>query len=1090
MIPTRFLVLSCALLLLIFARNLPAQPREDGGFLRISEGEFVRSAVGNTALYEALPDTSTRLHITLKGRTFFVDVPIGKDTDKERNGVSSLVWCDDERLWVHSYFYHNEEEAVLFNVRTRHIELWAQGRDMALSPDRQHVSYIIGWRRHQEQMVLVDDIVVYPAPPERLRLNLGHELYHKENTRLRELVPSNVLTASPPTWSSANTVEWVMATNLPRNQQREESQFHYFRLTGFNRTRNMTQLKLTTAELPVEPLREQYKASYESDSTETLAIAREHLGATQTSTVKLSPIAHTASPSYESHAEPRDETLRATALRVHTPSGDAETTADVRLLDTAGGMPLFAMDFGKVHVTAAGRRVTTFDTSTSPATELGHVLLPGHITALTGKSSMVAVKCEKSLLDLVDLSDPATPKRTAEILLPDAITDVQPASEGFALAGKFGCALINTSGDSVRGWTAGAPAWTAHSVLTSGSLVLAFHSVYGVKTIDWSNPGKPRVLKTTKIPFTSSARWDGDAIALEPESPPYNKPYALPRAEISTNGAARVLPSVEVPKGHAFTAQDPYKRRPGVMGPVDGVARTDYTTIVLCSSRDGIQFVGISRPTTPEVLGELQIPAYGDMITTGNLAIIGTYSQGIYFVDYTDPRAPRLLSIYAKDDLGHNQGLLRLTLHDNLLFVPQTRGMCDIVNIADPSAPRRISSVSAGGGNSIGVAQLNASHVLLFGSTTLNELDITTPGAPRVRQLSRDLPWCWDMECSGSLCYAASNGLLILDARNRTYIQKLAQAKGDLNMERISIGGRLAVVTSRFGAGTLHLYDVSNPMQPRELELDTELKATGAFAVGNTIYAALGEDGLGILEVQEGRLQAVTPLPALTEADAADFSRGTPGIETVDAIVAQLQAGNVEALGSLETVTSAVLARHNHKPDDYSEMLTLRRSVQALGKTAATGDQKSYEIILQMLDREQLEFLAADALGAAAAEGDARALEILTQPDDRKLLVSSAVGALSDAAKKGIPQAVDFLASVATNPRSTALWYMSSDALGPVAADGNTTAVHALLHVLRNAKQDWLKQRVREPLLKAAAAGNAEAKAALANERVDGTSRR
>ena len=120
---------------------------------------------------------------------------------------------------------------------------------------------------------------------------------------------------------------------------------------------------------------------------------------------------------------------------------------------------------------------------------------------------------------------------------------------------------------------------------------------------------------------------------------------------------------------------------------------------------------------------------------------------------------------------------------------------------------------------------------------------------------------------------------------------------------------------------------------------------------------------------------------------------------------------------------------------------------------------------------------AVQCIGALAGNGNETALEILLDPRKYGLLQSGVVSALQPAADNGNQKAIDALAAVASDPKQTALWYMTAKGLEKSAGSGNAVAIDGLISISTSSNTNL--QNAALPGLRAAAA-NQNAKAAEA----------
>lgn len=158
--------------------------------------------------------------------------------------------------------------------------------------------------------------------------------------------------------------------------------------------------------------------------------------------------------------------------------------------------------------------------------------------------------------------------------------------------------------------------------------------------------------------------------------------------------------------------------------------------------------------------------------------------------------------------------------------------------------------------------------------------------------------------------------------------------------------------------------------------------------------------------------------------------------------------GDFTALDKIaELVTAAMKARTN----EHEYVLRhIDPAFTILATEAGKGNDTALRALWGATRDKRIAGLATDALGAAAGMGNEKALEPLLDPERYGLLLSSTVSALKPAAEAGNQRAIDALASVATESKHSALWFLTAQGLEKPALSGNTRAIDALSLIARS----------------------------------------
>ena len=152
--------------------------------------------------------------------------------------------------------------------------------------------------------------------------------------------------------------------------------------------------------------------------------------------------------------------------------------------------------------------------------------------------------------------------------------------------------------------------------------------------------------------------------------------------------------------------------------------------------------------------------------------------------------------------------------------------------------------------------------------------------------------------------------------------------------------------------------------------------------------------------------------------------------------------GDPAALQKLDELSQiATKGRTNVNQDTHAD---LRIAFKVMGEEAGKGNDTAFQTLWRATRMKHLDGMAIMALGQAAGMGNEKALEPLLDPERYLLLPSSTFSALKPAAENGNERAIQAIASVASDSKRQALWYMAANSLEKPAVAGNTVAIEAL----------------------------------------------
>ncbi|MEI6193406.1 MAG: hypothetical protein WCS42_03655 [Verrucomicrobiota bacterium] len=291
----------------------------------------------------------------------------------------------------------------------------------------------------------------------------------------------------------------------------------------------------------------------------------------------------------------------------------------------------------------------------------------------------------------------------------------------------------------------------------------------------------------------------------------------------------------------------------------------------LANRTSGFDVIDVHDPASPALIGHFN--AGGDMQTvqvTGHYAYVADLRRGWDIIDVSDPKQPKL----AGDFETKGQGWSAIA-NGNYLYAGYGGGVLRIFHLDNGTNPKLVKEIPGAGstGQQIARGELITQH---FGRLCLMGLE--NPASPAVIADSQV-----GFGVSGSVCVSDSlmfmtyMGLGIFDLGKPGKVQLLGSI-GDVGYQGHGIGVYEHYAYVVDGGANLHIFDVSNPARPVEVNrVGTENFCSQVLTLTNfvTDHSAAG--------IQAGTSGAITDAPpqladAMRTADGA-FSftlRGVP----------------------------------------------------------------------------------------------------------------------------------------------------------------------------------------------------------------------
>lgn len=471
--------------------------------------------------------------------------------------------------------------------------------------------------------------------------------------------------------------------------------------------------------------------------------------------------------------------------------GETEKTFDIPILDDALGEGDETVNLRLSHpvgVALGAQSNTVLWIRDNDPSDSGVDLTPQRVgiwTTIPGGASAMAVVGNYAYvaaggLQVLDISDPAHPRRVGGRLASGSIPGVTVSGNGVVVSGNY--------------------AYVVSSFYANGQ------SSGALDVMDISDPANPTLFGRYEMSEPNGVAlsgqyacvaWSGGLLVIDVSNPANPRFVASYR---STNYCAR---SVAVSGNLAYLGS--------------------------CGGSDGLQVIDISDPANPLRIGGYDGPDVQHVALAGNYAFLAG-NGGMIVLEVSDPTNPQWVGAYSTGDAAD------LAVSGGYAYVTGADGFV-ILDVSQPPIPRRVGGYPTG--TSFGLA-VSGNHAYVSGVFDLAALDISVPtNVVRVGSMAT-LSGPQDVAVSGNYVYVADGpgGLLVIDASDVAHPRPVGRAPTRNEALGVAVVCNDALVAERVApwveGGGLEVFDVSNPENPRRV---------GQLDGGCSMYAAMAVEG-------------------------------------------------------------------------------------------------------------------------------------------------------------------------------------------------------------------------------------------------------
>jgi hypothetical protein len=381
-------------------------------------------------------------------------------------------------------------------------------------------------------------------------------------------------------------------------------------------------------------------------------------------------------------------------------------------------------------------------------------------------------------LAVLDISDPAAPRRIASLFLSDQLYEIHRRGNHLFIAnGAGGLQIVDIADPAAPRRVAALQGQFVRSIAFAGSYAYLLGD--NLRVVDISNPAAPTPLGQTlsfqDVPYRAFVQL---AVA--------DSGYAY----VATGYTGLFIFDVRNPASPTLVSSNMS------LGAISAVSIVDGRLILPHDHYIGI--FDISAPLAPALLGSLDVTydTYFMHVSNG-VACLSQVGPGPILVDVSNFSAPILLST-----LDTNAYAGGMSFDADQLFIASLDGGIFVFDVSDPAQPRDVSQFLESTGSVTTVAVIGDFAYVTTTRGPLRVLDVSAPEAP--------------VQVAAGGAANISSSSRVSEGRDRLYF-------------------------AQFGSGDVRLVDISDPVDPIGTEWDNGLMNVRAMAIGDYFGYVVGQ---------------------------------------------------------------------------------------------------------------------------------------------------------------------------------------------------------------------------------------------------------
>ncbi len=510
--------------------------------------------------------------------------------------------------------------------------------------------------------------------------------------------------------------------------------------------------------------------------------------------------------------------------------------------------------------------------------KVGELLLheEGKFVAVSGTSAFVTGRGRGAWLQIIDISDPASPELLESFEMP-ANYPVGLAASGTKVYAAFYDTLLvfDVSNPASPRLLASYQTLLEISGAFTVSDAIAYvagwyvdgaeEARYVLEIIDLSDPTSPTRLGTYMTPawmwVSGIVVSDNIAYLANSESGLQIVDVSDPAspgllASVGTGGSARCI---AVSDGSAYVANtdgrllifdlsdpgSPVLLSSSLMSKYPNVLEVSRSTLCMSAGKSGLDFIDVSDPVSPRLLASVDVLGYAEnIVVSDRVAYVADGGAGLQIIDLSNPIAPTVLG--AVDTPGNAK---HVVVSGNLACVLDSTPGFRVIDVSDPAAPVLLSSNDMMGESSRDLAV--SGNIAYVVGDDLYFVDISDPETPVYLGLFHTQE-PRGVAVAGSIAYVVNNdpGFQVIDVSSAAEPSLLASLEVPDSVD-ITVSGNMAYLRED---EFLHIVDVSDPSAPaliNSVDLEERWQVGGLTVSGGIAYVGLGEAGLQTIDVSD-----------------------------------------------------------------------------------------------------------------------------------------------------------------------------------------------------------------------------------------------
>jgi hypothetical protein len=314
--------------------------------------------------------------------------------------------------------------------------------------------------------------------------------------------------------------------------------------------------------------------------------------------------------------------------------------------------------------------------------------------------------------------------------------------------------------------------------------------------------------------------------------------------------------------------------------------------LYVADHRGGIHIIDVRDIASAAVIGSFDTPGKAWAIDVrGTTAFVADDSSGLLVFDTADPKRIRQIGQFAPGGLAED-----VRLRDRYAYVTFFDEGLFVIDTLDPRAPREVARLAIPG-NARGIEFQGQYAYVAAWEAGLQVVDVRDPRRPRIVGYADTDGSAWGVNVSGNYAYVLDwwGGVKRVDIREPARPRLTTQYQASAKIAQVALGGCCAATVDE--SGSVHIYDVTNGLNPVWINGIDLPGATGAIAwSADTAYAATA-DGIAVIDMRDpftARRGNLLPMPwrpaQLRAAAGAIVAVGENGIAArVDAVTGEVR---------------------------------------------------------------------------------------------------------------------------------------------------------------------------------------------------------